>query len=146
MTTELKPGMVFEKTITVTEEMTPRFLVGSGIRVIATPELVRLMEQAAQEGVGKLLPPHQTTVGMRVELRHLAASPIGMTVTARCTLREIDRRRLVFSAEVHDELDKVGEGTHERFIVDSAKHQERVQEKMARWKNGPASSPETGIR
>ncbi len=133
MTDQLKVGMTFEKTITVTEEMTPRFLAGSGIRVIATPELVRLMEQAAQEGVGKLLPPHQTTVGVRVELRHLAATPIGMKVTARCTLTEIDRRRLAFVAEVHDELDKVGEGTHERFIVDADKQQERLKEKLARW-------------
>ncbi len=133
MTDQLKVGMTFEKTITVTEEMTPRFLAGSAIRVISTPELVRLMEQAAQEGVGKLLPPHQTTVGVRVELRHLAATPIGMQVTARCTLTEIDRRRLTFVAEVRDELDKVGEGTHERFIVDTDKQQERLKEKLARW-------------
>ena len=133
MSNDLKPGMVFEKTITVTEEMTPSFLAGSGIRVIATPELVRLMEQATQEGVGRLLPPHQTTVGMRVELRHLAATPIGMKVTARCTLTEIDRRRLAFTAELHDELDRVGEGAHERFIMDADKHQERIKEKVARW-------------
>jgi predicted thioesterase len=134
MTDQLTVGMTFEKTITVTEELCPRFLAGSGILVIATPELVRLMEQAAQEGVGKLLPPHQNTVGVRVELRHLAATPVGMTVTARCTLTEIDRRRLTFTAEVHDALDKVAEGTHERFIVDTAKQQERLQEKAARWK------------
>ncbi len=136
MTDQLKVGMTFEKTITVTEDLTPRHLAGQGIRVLATPELVRLMEQAAQEGVGKLLPSSQNTVGMRVEVRHLAATPIGMRVTARCTLTEIDRRRLVFTAEMHDELDKVGEGTHERFIVDADKQQERIREKLARWKGG----------
>ncbi len=140
MTDELKVGMAFEKTITVTEELTPQFLAGSGIRVIATPELVRLMEQAAQEGVGRLLPPHQTTVGIRVELRHLAATPIGMKVTARCVLTEIDRRRLVFAAEFHDELDKVAEGTNERFIVDAEKQQERITDKLARW-GRPQNSP-----
>ncbi len=136
MTDQLKVGMTFEKTITVTEDLTPRHLAGQGIRVLATPELVRLMEQAAQEGVGKLLPSSQNTVGMRVEVRHLAATPIGMRVTARCTLTEIDRRRLVFTAEMHDELDKVGEGMHERFIVDADKQQERIREKLARWKGG----------
>jgi len=138
MTDQLKVGMTFEKTITVTESLTPEHLAGHGIRVLATPELVRLMEAAALEGVGKLLPAHQSTVGMRVDVRHLAATPVGMKVTARCTLTEIDRRRLVFAAEMHDELDKVGEGTHERFIVDADKQQERLKDKLARWKgNAP---------
>ena len=138
MSDQLKVGMTFEKTITVTENLTPEHLAGHGIRVLATPELVRLMEAAALEGVGKLLPAHQSTVGMRVDVRHLAATPVGMKVTARCTLTEIDRRRLVFTAEMHDELDKVGEGAHERFIVDADKQQERIKEKLARWKGGPA--------
>ena len=112
MTDQLKVGMTFETTLTVTEALTPAHLAGHGIRVFATPELVRLIEQCALEGVQPLLPPNQNTVGMRVEVRHLAATPIGMKVTARCTLTEIDRRRLVFKTEVHDELDKVGEGTH----------------------------------
>ncbi len=70
-----------------------------------------------------------------VEMRHLTATPTGMRVTARCTLVEIDRRRLVFQAEVHDELDKVGEGVNERFIVDRDKHERRIEEKLARWKS-----------
>jgi len=57
-----------------------------------------------------------------------------MKVTARCTLVEIDRRRLVFQAEVHDELEKVGDGSNERFIVDKEKHEQRIEEKMKRWK------------
>ncbi len=138
MTDQLKVGMVFEKTLSVTEALTPPHLAGHGIGVLATPEMVRLMEQCALEGVQPLLQPNQSTVGMRVDVRHLAATPIGMKVTARCTLTEIDRRRLVFAAEMHDELDKVGEGTHERFIVDADKQQARIQEKVARWKgNAP---------
>ena len=130
---QLKVGMTFEKTLTVTEALTPTHLAGHGIRVFATPEMVRHMEQCALEGVQPLLQPNQNTVGMRVEMRHLAATPVGMKVTARCVLTEIDRRRLAFVAEVHDELDKVGEGTHERFIVDADKQQERLKEKLARW-------------
>ena len=133
MADQLKAGMTFEKTLTVTQDLTPPHLAGHGVGVLATPEMVRLIEQCALEGVQPLLQPNQSTVGMRVDVRHLAATPIGMKVTARCTLSEIDRRRLVFTAEVRDELDKVGEGSHERFIVDADKQQERIKEKLARW-------------
>jgi predicted thioesterase len=96
--------------------------------------MVRLMEECALEGVLPYLQPNQNTVGIRVDVRHLAATPVGMKVTARCTLMEIDRRRLVFQAEVFDELDRVGEGVNERFIVDREKHEQRIAEKVARWK------------
>ncbi|MFI5340071.1 MAG: thioesterase family protein [Candidatus Methylomirabilales bacterium] len=134
MADQLRVGLTFEKTVTVTENHTARHLAGKGIRVFSTPEMVRLMEECALEGVLPFLQPNQNTVGIRVEMRHLAATPMGMKVTARCTLAEIDRRRLVFQAEVHDELEKVGEGSNERFIVDREKHEQRIQEKLARWK------------
>jgi predicted thioesterase len=134
MADQLRVGLTFEKTITVTESHTARHLAGKGIRVFSTPEMVRLMEECALEGVLPLLQPDQNTVGIRVEMRHLAATPLGMTVTARCTLVEIDRRRLVFQAEVRDELEKVGEGVNERFIVDREKHEQRIEEKLSRWK------------
>jgi predicted thioesterase len=125
--------MTFDKTLPVTEALTAGQLHRRGIYVLSTPEMVRLVEHCALEGVQPFLQPNQNTVGMRVDLRHLAGTPMGMKVTARCTLVEIDRRRLVFQAEVHDELEKVGEGTHERFVVDAEKHLQRVQEKQARW-------------
>ncbi len=134
MTHQLRVGLTFEKTITVAESHVARHLAGEGIRVFSTPEMVRLMEECALEGVLALLQPEQNTVGIRVEMRHLAATPLGMKVTARCTLVEIDRRRLVFQTEVHDEVEKIGEGLNERFIVDKEKHEQRIQEKVARWK------------
>jgi len=134
MAEQLKVGMTFEKSITVTEEYAARHLAGKGIQVFSTPSMVRLMEECALEGVLPYLQPNQNTVGIRVEMRHLAATPMGMKVTARCTLVEIDRRRLVFQAEVHDELEKVGEGVNGRFIVDREKHEQRIEEKLARWK------------
>jgi fluoroacetyl-CoA thioesterase len=135
MADQLRVGLTFEKTITVAESHTARHLAGKGIRVFSTPEMVRLMEECALEVVLPLLQPNQNTVGSRVEMRHQAATPMGMRVTARCTLVEIDRRRLVFQAEVHDELEKVGEGSNERFIVEREKHEQRIQEKLSRWKN-----------
>ena len=134
MTDQLQAGMRFEKTITVTEALTAKHLAGQGIGVLSTPELVRFVEICALEGVRPFLQPGQDTVGTKVDIKHLAATPIGMRVTARCTLVEIDRRRLSFTFEVHDELDKVSEGSHDRFIVDKDKQQQRLQEKLARWK------------
>jgi fluoroacetyl-CoA thioesterase len=134
MSDQLRAGMAFEKTMTVTESVVARHLAGKGIGVLSTPEMVRFIEECALEGVLPFLQPGQDTVGTRVDVRHIAATPMGMKVTARCTLVEVDRRRLAFTVEVHDELDKVGEGTHERFIVDGEKHQQRIAEKRARWK------------
>lgn len=133
----LQVGMAFQKTITVTEALSAKHLAGSGIAVFSTPELVRFVEICALEGVRPSLQPGQDTVGTRIDLRHLAATPVGMRVTATCTLQAVDRRRLSLTFEVHDELDKIGEGTHERFIIDREKQQQRLQEKVTRWK--PAS-------
>ena len=134
MADQLQVGMTFEKTITVTESVAAQHLAGQGIGVFSTPELVRFVEICALEGVRPFLQPGQDTVGTKVDIKHLAATPIGMRVTARCMLVEIDRRRLSFTFEVHDELDKVGEGAHERFIVDKDKQQQRLKEKLIRWK------------
>ena len=133
MADQLQIGMTFEKTLTVTEPLTAAQLHRRGIYVMSTPEMVRLVEHCALEGVQPFLQPNQNSVGTRVDLRHLGGTPMGMRVTARTTLVEIDRRRLVFQAEVHDELEKVGEGMNERFIVDREKHEQRIQEKLARW-------------
>ena len=134
MADQIAVGMTFEKTLTVTEVLTAGQLHRRGMYVLSTPEMIRLVEHCALEGVQPFLQSNQNTVGTRVDVRHLAATPMGMQVTARCTLVEIDRRRLVFQAEVRDELDKVGEGVNERFIVEADKQQQRIEEKLARWK------------
>jgi fluoroacetyl-CoA thioesterase len=134
MVEQLQVGMTFEKTITVTEALSAKHLAGQGIAVFSTPELVRFVEICGLEGVRPFLQPGQDTVGTQVDIKHLAATPAGMRVTAKCTLVEIDRRRLRFTFEVHDELDKVSEGSHDRFIVDKEKQQQRLREKLARWK------------
>jgi predicted thioesterase len=131
---QLTVGTTFEKTITVTEALSAKHLAGEGVAVFSTPELVRFVEICALEGVRPFLREVQETVGTVVNIRHLAATPVGMRVTARCTLVEIDRRRLSFTFEAHDELDKIGEGTHDRFIIDRDKQQQHLQEKLARWK------------
>lgn len=131
---ELAPGLTHTQSVTVTEEMTPPHLRGDAIRVLATPEMVRLVEQTGIQCVQPYLKPGQTTVGTVVSIKHLAATPEGMTVTIKVELTEVDRRRLAFRFEVHDELEKVGEGTHERFVIDRAQRAPRMQAKVEAWR------------
>lgn len=131
---DLVPGLRHSRSIVVTEDLTPPHLRGEPIRVLATPEMVRLVEQTGIDAVAPHLGPGQTTVGTRVDLAHVAATPEGMTVTATVELTAVDRRRLSFRVEVHDEVEKVGEGTHERFIVDAAQRGPRLEAKVTAWR------------
>ena len=131
---ELAPGLKHSHTVTVTEDMTPAHLRGDAIRVLATPDMVRLVEQTAIQSVQPYLKPGQSSVGTTVSIKHLAGTPEGMQVTISVELTEIDRRRLGFKFEVHDEIEKVGEGTHERFIIDRESRLPRLQQKVDAWK------------
>jgi len=127
---ELKPGLKGESTVIVKDGNTAIDFGSGNVPVLATPMLVALMEGAAINAVEKLIPAGQTSVGTLIECRHLAATPKGMTVTARAELVEVDKRRLVFQVEAFDEKDKVGTGKQERFIVDLHKFMERCQDKL----------------
>jgi predicted thioesterase len=106
---------------------------GSGrAEVLATPALVAFCEACARLLVEPLLEPEQQTVGTRIELQHLAATPPGMTVRVRAELVAVEGRRLSFSIEAWDEIDQVGQGRHERFIVDAARFERRITEKRSR--------------
>jgi fluoroacetyl-CoA thioesterase len=131
---ELAPGLTHSQSVTVTEDMTPPHLRGDAIRVLATPEMVRLVEQTAIQCVQPCLKPGQTTVGTVVNVKHLAATPEGMTVNITVELTEVDRRRLSFRFEVRDDTEKAGEGTHERFIIDREQRLPRLQQKVDAWK------------
>jgi len=131
---ELAPGLKHTQSIMVTEDMTPPHLRGDVIRVLATPDMVRLVEQTAIQSVQPHLKPGQTTVGTVINIKHLAATPEGMKVTITVEVTEIDRRRLGFKFEVQDEVEKVGEGTHERFVIDREARGPRLQQKIDAWK------------
>ena len=96
--------------------------MGSGsLEVFATPAMAALMENAAMEAVAPELPAGATTVGTRLEISHLRATPTGENVTAEARLTEVDGRRLLFKVEARDSQGIIGQGLHERFIVDCAK-------------------------
>src|SRR5712692_7227043 len=113
----LEIGMTGESTTTVVHENTAAHVGAGGVEVFGTPMMIALMEQAAWQSVASGLDAGYVTVGTVVNVRHLAATPLGQKVRATAQLIEIDRRRLVFKVEAYDEKQKIGEGQHERFIV-----------------------------
>jgi len=117
-------------TIVVDESMTADRFGNTGVRVLATPMLVSYFELAAHQLAVPALEPGQGTVGSHIAIRHLAATPIGMRVTFRATLTERDGRRLVFRVQADDEQERVGEGTHERFVVDMERFMGRISRKQ----------------
>lgn len=125
MMKQIPIGTKGSKSVKVTED-TLASATGSGaVDVFSTPNLVLLMEEASVEAVKDYLEDGETTVGTMVNIRHLAATPPGLTVTATAVLTEVDGRRLVFEVSAHDGVDIVGQGTHERFVVDRAKFIEK---------------------
>jgi len=129
---KLAPGLMGESRVTVTEVNTASHLGSGNVAVFATPEMVRLMERASVAAVDHLLPEGRRTVGVALEVTHLAATPLDMTVTARAELLAVDGRRLTFRVEAFDEVEKVGEGTHQRYVIDVARFQQRAAQKRAR--------------
>jgi len=95
---------------------------GSGlVKVFASPAMIALMEKTCLDSVAKYLDQTENTVGIKVNVSHIKATPMGETVTCRSELIEIDRKRLVFKVWAEDKKGKIGEGFHERFIIDKAK-------------------------
>ena len=114
---------------TVTPEMSAA-RVGSGlVDVFATPMLVALVEQTCYESVLPYLDEGQGTVGTLVNVSHLSATPIGKRVWCESDLTEVDRRRLVFNVKAFDDCGLIGEGTHERFVIDTARFMEKLAAK-----------------
>lgn len=110
-------GLNAEASTVVVPENTAAAVGAGGVEVFATPMMIALMENAAWRAVADYLDEGFVTVGTLVNVRHLAATPLGQDVRARAELIEVDRRRLVFRVEAYDEQQKIGEGIHERFIV-----------------------------
>lgn len=121
---------------TVVDKTNTAASVGSGgLEVFATPCMISLMELTCKALAQEHLEDNLGTVGISVSTNHKAATPIGMEVTCEAELVEIDRSRLVFKVKCYDELDEIGEGTHERFIIDNEKFLANVNSKIDRAKN-----------
>jgi len=125
-------GLIGESTTKVVPEKTAQHLGSGSVSVFATPEMVLLMEMAGVAAVDHLLPEGYHTVGMRIDVSHLAATPLGMSVHARAELQRVEGRKLTFRVEAWDDLEKIGEGVHERMIINLIKFRERAEAKSAR--------------
>lgn len=122
-------GTKGESSIIVTAETAVSFLGIDAARVLGTPFLIFHLEMTARNSVKPFLEEGFDTVGARVDVRHLAATPLGMHVTFRSELTSVEERRLFFRVEAFDEKDKISDGTHERAIIQVAKFASRVQAK-----------------
>jgi predicted thioesterase len=126
---QLHPGLEGSVEITVGEEHTAPSIGSGKVRVLATPVMINLIEAAALAAVEHLLPPGHQSLGTLLHVRHIAATPVGMRVTATATLEKVDGRTLAFRVEARDERELIGDGTHERVVVNVAKFDQRVQRK-----------------
>lgn len=126
----IQTGLTCKKKITVTPEMTAAAMGSGALEVLATPSMIALMEGTAQEAVQSLLEDGQGTVGARIDVRHLAATPVGMEVTCTAEVTEVDRRRIVFTVKAKDEKEVIGEGIHERFVIDNEKFFAKCRQKL----------------
>jgi fluoroacetyl-CoA thioesterase len=111
------------------EHTAPR--VGSGrVAVLATPVMINVIEAAALAAVEHLLPSGHQSLGIHLDIRHFAATPVGMRIEAHCELSGIDGRTLLFQVEVHDEKEPIGGGAHKRVVVNVARFDQRIQRKL----------------
>ncbi len=117
----LQTGITGKREILVTQEVTAKAMGSGELDVFATPAMIALAEETAWRSVLGELEPGQGTVGTRLEIDHLSATPMGMKVSCETELIAIDRRKLTFRVEICDEAGPVGRGTHERYIVENQK-------------------------
>ncbi len=129
---DLQPGLVGESSEIVTEALTAASYASGLVPAFATPAMVGLMEGAAFNATKGCLQPGQTTVGVEVSIKHMAATPVGMHVRARAQVTRVDGRRIYFDVEAWDQVEKIGEGTHTRMIVDEARFNSKFEEKRAK--------------
>jgi fluoroacetyl-CoA thioesterase len=131
----IQPGMSKEETYRVEEEYSAIHVGSGSVRVLATPWMIAFMERVARKFVGELLPAGFSSVGVRVDVQHLAPSPVGSQVTARAEVISVEGGKVNFHVEAWDEQEKIGAGSHQRVVIDEARFLRRVAAKMASLQN-----------
>ncbi len=128
---DLRPGATTSLSVKAAPEHFASKIVTGTPDVFSTPSLGALVEKTAAEWVGGHLAPDQMTVGAQIVINHTAATPEGLTVTATVTLAAVEGRRLDFTWTATDGIDEVGNGTHQRFVVDRPRFEQRLATKKA---------------
>lgn len=126
----IQPGMSGTSTLTVAPDHTaPR--IGSGrIAVLATPVMINVIEAAALAAMEHLLPEGHQSLGIHLDVRHFAATPVGLTVTATAEVTAVEGRTITFRVEARDDCEAIGDGTHQRVVVNVDRFDQRVQRKV----------------
>src|SRR5690349_8959888 len=128
----LHPGLSGTSELVVGEEHTAPSIGSGAIHVLATPVMINLFEAAALAAAERLLPAGYQSLGTGLDIRHVAATPVGMRVTASAVVEKVDGRTTFFHVEAMDEKELIGDGRHERVVVNVARFDERVQKKLSR--------------
>jgi predicted thioesterase len=127
---DIHPGMAGSVELVVGEEHTAPSIGSGRVHVLATPVMINLIEAAALAAIEHLLPEGYQSLGTHLDVRHLAATPVGMKVRATADVTRVDGRAVTFKVSAADEKELIGEGTHERVVVNVAKFDQRVQRKL----------------
>ena len=132
--TSLSAGLEGRAELVVgTNDTAPR--IGSGrVAVLATPVMISIIEAAALDAVEHLLEEGKQSLGTLLDVSHIAATPVGMRVTATAELIEVEGRHLTFRVRAEDEMELIGEGVHKRVVVDVARFDQRTRDKEGRWR------------
>lgn len=133
MKTTLEPGASRSERIEVDHGRTISFL-GQDLRLYSTPSMVRDIEYTCLRLIQEHLDEGESSVGIHIEVDHLAATPLGQAVTVEVSVRAVDGRKVSLEASVRDAVEEVGRGRHTRFVIDVARHSEKVAEKLAKLK------------
>ncbi len=125
-TTNITAGMTGTETTVVTREVTVAHFHSAMPEVYGTPFMIYLMEVACSNAIQPFLPPGHVSVGTEVNVKHLAATPVGRTVTASAKVISVDGRRVTFTVEAHDGVDRIGAGSHSRAVVELARFEQSL--------------------
>ena len=125
----IETGIKGKQTVTADTSNSAKTMGSGSLDVFATPAMVALMEKTAVKSLEEVLEEGQTTVGIALDIKHSAATPLGMTVTCESELVAVDGRKLTFAVTASDERGVIGSGMHERFIVDAERFQEKTNNK-----------------
>jgi predicted thioesterase len=125
----IEVGLVSEATVTVEERLLATTMGSGSVAVYATPAMIALMEAAAVDALAPVLAEGQSSVGIALDVKHLAATPLGRQVRARAEVVQVQGAKVTFQVQAWDEQELIGKGTHTRYVIDVARFLQRVQEK-----------------
>ena len=127
---KIKLGMEEQQEFVVEDEYTAGHVGSGSLRVLATPSLIGFMERTARDLMERSLPDGYSSVGVWVDVRHLAATPAGAKVRVSCQVIEVDGRKVDFRVDAWDEFEKIGEGLHQRVVIEVSRFLQRLQAKL----------------